>query len=150
IKTLDVLSYKRNGVVVAKESKTRSSRRTVLVSEGTARAINDHIAAMPVALSRLLFPTAAGNYYWPHNVGNYWFRKILKDGGLDDRDLRFHDLRHTCATLLLLNGVDVKTVAARLGHSSPTITLQTYAHLLPEGEQKATKAIEGFLRPDAN
>ena len=50
---------------------------------------------------------------------------------------RLHDLRHTAATTLLLAGVDVRTVAGVLGHVSPTITLSTYAHLMPEAQRDA-------------
>jgi integrase len=47
-------------------------------------------------------------------------------------DLRYHDLRHTCATLLLSEGVNGKVVSEMLGHASITITLNTYLHVLPD------------------
>ncbi len=50
---------------------------------------------------------------------------------------RLHDLRHTAATTLLLAGVDIRTTAGVLGHASPTITLSTYAHLMPEAQRDA-------------
>ena len=59
--------------------------------------------------------------------------------------ITFHGLRHTHATLLLLAGVNVKAVSARLGHSSIQITLDSYAHLLPEMEQHAAQAIGQVL-----
>ncbi len=96
----------------------------------------------------LLFPTLKGGYYWPQDISDLFFKRLLRAAELPDREIRFHDLRHTCATLLA--GVDVKTVAARLGHSSPVITLKTYAHLLPEGEEKAVNAIGGFLFTEPN
>ena len=58
--------------------------------------------------------------------------------------LRFHDLRHTFATLALQNGVDVKTVSAMLGHSSAGFTLATYTHSSTAAQQQAA-AIMGNL-----
>ncbi|WP_432422501.1 tyrosine-type recombinase/integrase [Thermoanaerobacterium thermosaccharolyticum] len=56
--------------------------------------------------------------------------------------MRFHDLRHTHATLLLLKGVNPKIVSERLGHSSVEITLDTYSHVLPDIQQEAVEAID--------
>ena len=58
------------------------------------------------------------------------------------RDLRFHDLRHTCATLLLREGVNVKVVSEMLGHASITITLNTYSHALPDMQASAVAAMD--------
>ncbi|HEY8283238.1 MAG TPA: tyrosine-type recombinase/integrase, partial [Chloroflexota bacterium] len=60
--------------------------------------------------------------------------------------ITFHGLRHTHATLLLLRGVNAKAVSARLGHAGIQITLDTYAHLLPEMEEQAANAIGEALR----
>ena len=67
-------------------------------------------------------------------------------GSLLDRaglpPLRFHDLRHACATLLLLQGVHPKIVSEMLGHSSVAITLQAYSHVLPDMQKQATEAMD--------
>ncbi len=60
--------------------------------------------------------------------------------------MRFHDLRHTCATLLLREGVNVKVVSEMLGHASIAITLDTYSHVLPNMQQSAVRALEEALR----
>ena len=57
-------------------------------------------------------------------------------------EIRFHDLRHTSATLLIADGIDVETVAARLGHSTVSLTLNRYGHALPENDLKAAQALE--------
>ena len=63
--------------------------------------------------------------YYPDSVVNL-HKKILKDAGLEH--IRFHDLRHTFATLALQNGVDIKTVSSMLGHYDAGFTLRTYTH----------------------
>jgi integrase len=60
--------------------------------------------------------------------------------------IRFHDLRHTAATLLLLQGINVKVVSEVLGHSSIAITLDLYGHVLPDMQQQAADAMEQILR----
>lgn len=60
-------------------------------------------------------------------------------------DIRFHDLRHTCATLLLTKGVHSKIVQEMLGHSSITITLHLYSHVLPYMQDKTVEATVDIL-----
>jgi integrase len=59
--------------------------------------------------------------------------------------VRLHDLRHVSASLDLASGTSVKAVAARLGHSDPSITLRTYAHLLPHEETAAAERLGALL-----
>jgi integrase len=60
---------------------------------------------------------------------------------------RFHDLRHYYASLLIRHGESVKTVQSRLGHASATETLDTYAHLWPDSEDRTREAVDSALRP---
>jgi integrase len=60
-------------------------------------------------------------------------------------EIRFHDLRHTCATLLLPENVNPKVVSEMLGHASIAITLDTYSHVLPNMQESAAKAMENAL-----
>ena len=62
------------------------------------------------------------------------------------KPMRFHDLRHTHLTHLLRNGVAVHVVAARAGHSNPTITLTTYAHLIGGDDDRAAEQAEAMLK----
>ena len=71
------------------------------------------------------------------------FRPILARAGL--RVIRFHDLRHTAATLLLLKEVHVKIVSEMLGHSSIGLTLDTYSHVLPEMQDRAAAAMDELM-----
>jgi integrase len=71
------------------------------------------------------------------------FKPLLKRAGLPE--MRFHDLRHTCATLLLSKNVNPKVVSEMLGHASIAITLDTYSHALPTMQESATEAMEDAL-----
>ena len=70
-------------------------------------------------------------------------RRVLKRAGLPY--VRFHDLRHTFATLALQNGVDVKTVSSILGHFSAGFTLDTYTHVTTTAQREAAKKMDGVL-----
>ena len=76
----------------------------------------------------------------PDTLSSGW-RRFLKQNGLPH--LRFHDLRHAHATLMLLQGVHPKVVSERLGHASVGITLDTYSHVLPSMQ---TEAVDAFDR----
>ncbi len=72
------------------------------------------------------------------------FDKILKEAGLPH--MRFHDLRHCAATILLCMGVPAKVVQRILRHSNISTTLNIYAHVLPEMHQEAMEKMDTFLR----
>ena len=59
---------------------------------------------------------------------------------------RIHDLRHTCAALLIAQGAHAKEIAERLGHSSPVVTMTVYAHVLPSLDQRLTEGLEETFR----
>jgi integrase len=76
-------------------------------------------------------------------VTTHRFEPLLKRAGLPR--VRFHDLRHTCATLLLSKNVNPKVVSEMLGHASIAITLDTYSHVLPDMQDSAARAMEEAL-----
>ena len=78
-----------------------------------------------------------------HYITTHRFKPLLKRAALPES--RFHDLRHTCATLLLLKNVNPKVVSEMLGHSSIAITLDTYSHVLPNMQNEAAAAMEDAL-----
>jgi integrase len=78
-----------------------------------------------------------------HYITTHRFKPLLKRAGLPQ--IRFHDLRHTCATLLLLKNVNPKIVSEHLGHLSRAITLDTYSHVLPNMQNEAATAMEEAL-----
>jgi integrase len=78
------------------------------------------------------------------NIDQRSFKPLLAETGL--RSIRFHDLRHTCATLMLSQGVNPKIAQERLGHSTISQTMDTYSHVLPDMQDKAAAALETVLR----
>jgi integrase len=76
------------------------------------------------------------------------FRPLLEKAGLPL--IRFHDLRHTVASLLLLAGVHPKVVAELLGHSTINLTLDTYSHVLPSMLESAVEVLDPLLAKHAN
>jgi len=72
------------------------------------------------------------------------WKPLLRRAGLPD--IRFHDLRHTCATLLLTKGIHPKIVSELLGHSSIAITLDVYSHVISGLGEAAANAMEDALR----
>jgi integrase len=90
-----------------------------------------------------LFATQGGQYVVPRTFQRYIWHTVRNKAGL--KEFRFHDLRHTCATLLLLANVHPKVVSERLGHANIEITLNTYSHLLPGMQESAVAALSGVF-----
>ena len=74
----------------------------------------------------------------------YSLRQLLKKADLP-ADVRFHDLRHTAATILLIKGMHVKLVSEMLGHSTITLTLDTYSHVIPAMHSDAASAMDAVF-----
>ena len=91
----------------------------------------------------LVFPNTLGVYADYTNLMPRHFKPLLKKAGLPN--IRFHDLRHTCATLLFTRGVHPKIVSEMLGHSSVSITLDVYSHVIPGIGDAAALAMEEAL-----
>lgn len=85
-----------------------------------------------------------GKNYNPKHFSSRKYKKLLLKAGIDKK-FTFHDLRHTHASLLLLEGINPKIVQERLGHASIEMTLDTYSHLLPDTQDVAVQAITSFL-----
>lgn len=90
-----------------------------------------------------MFPSPRNGEMWHPDSVVKLHEKILKDAGLEH--IRFHDLRHTFATLALQNGVDVKTVSSMLGHYDAGFTLSTYAHATNKMQEEAAERMGNFM-----
>lgn len=91
----------------------------------------------------LVFTTSAGTPLDVANLTYRSFRPLLARADLPQ--IRFHDLRHTCATLFLSRGTHPKIVQEILGHSTISVTMDTYSHVLPNMQGDAVTAMEKFL-----
>lgn len=93
----------------------------------------------------LVFCNKYGGYLDPAHLRQR-FDKLLKDAGLPD--MRFHDLRHSAATILLSMGVPAKVVQEILGHSQISMTMDIYSHVLPDMQQEAMRKLHDLFRQD--
>lgn len=91
----------------------------------------------------LVFCNSLGRTLEPNNIKRDSFDPMKKSAGVPD--IRFHDLRHTAASLLFLKNVHVKKVSEMLGHAGIAITLQTYGHLMPTMQRDAARAMDDLF-----
>ncbi|AKX94603.1 putative prophage phiRv2 integrase [Moorella thermoacetica] len=138
------------------EPKTEKSRRQIPLPPSVVAALKRHkawvnqnklILGPDYEDHDLVFPVENGRPRDPKGFAEY-FNRLLDKAGLPH--IRLHDLRHTHATLLLLEGVHPKVVQERLGHSTVSITLDIYSHILPGLQEKAAERIDGLLQPKEN
>ncbi|MGI8483343.1 MAG: site-specific integrase [Thermomicrobiales bacterium] len=140
----------RGKALIQDRTKTLAGARSVRLTKRTLAALKEH---RPAQLARrlaapewqdndLIVCTSKGTPINPGNVARSYDLLILKSGL---RRIRVHDLRHTHATLLLLEGTSAKVVSERLGHASISITLDLYSHVLPDMQDDAVDAIERAL-----
>lgn len=94
----------------------------------------------------LVFPSIRGTPLEPQNLVNRYFKPALSRAGLPAERIRFHDLRHAAASMLIALGYDARTVADILGHSSPEFTLRQYAHSFEDVRQRAVADVGSLLR----
>jgi len=141
------------GMVVV-EPKSERSRRTVHLAEGTVTTLREHkrrqaaerLAAGPLCQDNgLVFCNTTGGPLDPAQA-NEAFHQALERVALPK--VRVHDLRHSCASLLLSHGVHPKIVQDLLGHSNITLTLDTYSHVIPALPMEAAHKMNAlFCRP---
>ena len=132
----------RNGELLISAPKTKNSTRTVAIPKQAAQLLAVEHAKHPD--SPFMFPSpATGTMYYPDSIGRI-HKKLLKKAGLEK--IRFHDLRHTFATLALQNGVDIKTLSNMLGHYSAGFTLDTYGHVTDKMQRDAAKKLGRFMK----
>ena len=129
-----------NGEVVEAPLKTKNAYRTLPLAEDTIGVLEAQ--RKKTGDSPWVFPSPTGGPISPDSVLRMLHR-VLKRAGLPR--VRFHDLRHTFATLALQNGVDVKTVSGMLGHFSAGFTLDTYAHVTTASQRQAAKTMGNLL-----
>ena len=127
--------------VVICEPKTKAAVRTLILPPSVLKVMREYRARVD---SRWMFPSPKkeDSPMRPSSI-HQRLHRILDHAGCDR--VRFHDLRHTFATLALQNGVDVKTVSGMLGHFSAGFTLDTYAHVTTAAQKEAARTMEKVL-----
>ena len=131
-----------------RQGQTKGKRpRNVSIDEGTMKALQDHMSWQGTYLQHIdrntPICTVDGSHMAPETLSGQ-FRACRIALGLDPC-VTFHSLRHTHATMLLESGVDMKTVSERLGHSDVSITLGTYAHVMPGRDRAAAEEFSRIL-----
>ncbi len=125
--------------------KTAASVRVIPLPQVVVDALAAHIAAHPPGENGLLFTAPAGGPIRRNRFNEAIWQPTVKAAGMP-KGTRLHDVRHFYASLLIRHGESVKTVQARLGHASATETLNTYAHLWPDSEDRTREAVDSVLR----
>ena len=146
------LTRTAEGGWVLAEPKTSRSRRTVTLPTSTVDALTSHRAGQAREKLQwgpdyqddgLVFCTARGTPLDLPGITRRHFHPIREAAGLPRICIK--DLRHTCATLLLAAGEHPKIVSERLGHSSITLTMDTYSHVLPDMQRDTAEKLEALL-----
>ena len=135
------------------QPKTKYGRRTVALGDQTLAVLRNHYlfqneerkaAGELWNETGLIFTTSLGTPIHPRNLLRD-YKLLLKKAGLPV--MRFHDLRHTAASLMLNHGIAVIVVSRRLGHAKPSITLDVYGHLIPSMQAEAAQKIDELITP---
>lgn len=143
-----------SGMVLQDTVKTKKSYRTIQIPNNVSialRAYREYETARGIVKGNddLVFTNGNGNCIDTANYTDRTFKRLLTKAGID-RKVRFHDLRHTFATLLLAKGVHIKVISEMLGHSSIRITLDTYSHVVPSLQAEAISALDAMFNNDDN
>ena len=152
-----------NGALRVKEPKTARSRRRIDLSGFAMETLHDHRKAMLAegnARSPVFCASEGGHLRKSNQRQRSFMPTLARANALETERaklagreptllprIRFHDLRHTCASLLLLADENVKVISERLGHASIQLTLDTYSHVLPTMGKRAAGKMDGILRP---
>jgi integrase len=136
------------------KGKSNAAARTVPLPADAMRALGDHRRRQLEERMKLgpdwtetpyVFTTGRGTPLWPTNVSER-VKKLLAEAGLPV--VHLHALRHTAASLLLAGGVDIKTVQRIIGHASAKMTLDTYGHCMPGGDERAREVMGKVIGGD--
>lgn len=144
------LIYTEEGGYQLKDTKTEKSYRSIIAPEFLMLKLkkhktiknNERIKAAELwegGEHFFVFSTWNGKPYFPDYIGTWW-RRFLKRTGF--KKIRFHDLRHTAATLLINQGVHPKIISERLGHANIQTTMNIYGHYLQEADKVAANKLD--------
>ena len=144
-------AYKLNGSYIINEPKTSHSRRQIALPPSLALVLREHKDEQRAQRALLGKPLTENDFVFAHPDGtpldpstiSHAFGNLIHKAGL--LHVRLHDLRHSYATFMLKAGVHPKAVSEALGHSSISIPLDTYSHVLPGIQESAAQRFDDFL-----
>lgn len=135
------------------EPKTKAGTRSIKLGEGTLQVLREYLIRQTEKKeimgnrwkeNGLIFPSSVGTPGDPSNMRKD-FNETLEKAGINK--IRFHDLRHTAASLLLNNNIPVIVVSRMLGHSKASVTLDVYGHLYSEMQEGAADVMDKLVTP---
>jgi len=150
------LHHLKDGSYVFTQPKSAKSKRTIALSPYAIHVLREHkerqgairlTIGKPLAESDLVFSTPEGKPLRPNTISRAWTMLAAKAGV---KVIRFHDARHTHASLMLKAGIHPKIVQERLGHASIQITLDTYSHVSPGLQEAAAAQFDKLVSPMYN
>ena len=122
------------------EPKTAQSRRNIDIGHSMLTDLKKLKLACPPCDLNLVFPNDGGGPINHNNMVNCYFNPALKKAGVGR--IRFHDIRHSFASMQIELGENIKYIQKQLGHSSPTVTLNVYSHLMRKQNPEAAARLE--------
>lgn len=130
---------------VVSSPKSAAGRRSVALPRIVADELEEHLRGLPSqGTDALVFPAPEGGYVHLENFRKRVWLPAIEQAGL--APLRIHDLRHTCASLAIASGADVKVLQRMLGHASASLTLDRYGHLLPGQAESVADRLDVLAR----
>ena len=147
------LTKKRGGGFALTTPKTKAGIRRIDLGDNSLSILRDHLQMQYQEISQAGQEWQDNDLIFPSNIGTPGdrdnlrkrFKAVLREAGLPE--IRFHDLRHTAAALMLNNGIPVIVVSRRLGHARPSITLDIYGHLIPQKQKEVASLMDELLTP---
>ena len=144
--TIDTIAvwHEKEKKLILKEPKSEAGKRVLTCPVEVVNLLKKHKIQQAATFpgTELVFTNAHGKITCARSFHTQ-FRNFIRRHNLPD--IRFHDLRHTNASIMLLAGVDIKTASKRLGHSEIGITMNTYTHVLAQLEKEASDKIENVI-----
>jgi len=128
-----------NGIMLEPTPKTAASSRDIPITKETVELLRSHIGNKKTGL---VFTTNQGNYIHPRSFQRS-FDMLLKKAGLPK--IRLHDMRHSTASLLIINGTDLRSVSDILGHANTRVTTDIYLHSTMANKRQAVNMLDGLL-----
>jgi integrase len=147
------MHHLKDGRIIFRQPKTTKGSRTVALPPSASLMLRDYygkqktesiVFGKPLTNNDLVFSHLDGTPLLPDTISHAWV-KLVRQTGL--KTIRFHDARHSHASLMLKQGIHPKVVQERLGHSSIQVTLDTYSHVAPGLQEAAATRFDEALAP---